>query len=200
MGRVSSRTIWGAGLWVLLACPTDGFAQSAVPTFDPDAPLESFHLLSEYLTRGSGRWRANNPGHDPADPRSPSHFELWFTSEAGGHLLELSIRADVSGEFRPSSKGYFAWDHESGTLRHVSVVVNGIYSAGVVEFVDSSTFRSTMVMTDSSGRGRGHRDDNVLISADRHDNVSFSQEDDGSWVASADSWSWVRVETEPGQT
>ncbi len=79
--------------------PSETVAQAA------NAPtgVASFELMAEYLSRGTGQWRAPVPPRDGG----PDALGLWFERTAGGRLLELTVVIYYGDEIRTGLKGYW---------------------------------------------------------------------------------------------
>lgn len=186
---VAAATCCVLSLPMLLAPPAA--ASQEVPTLDASTPREAFHQMAEYLAGHGGKWRGENPNHDATNDRSPSHFGLWFEEVANGHGLELTIVAHFDDTTVVSSRGYWAWHPGREELLHWAVGRNGYYAEGVTDFPAEDTFRSTMRQFLPNGGTAPHRDSNVLVDEDTHTNVSYSQDEEGAWVAGTE-WVWQR--------
>lgn len=183
------------GAFLVLACATAALPAQVpgdeVPTFTGADVPQAYRDLGNYLARDGGRWRAPNPNHDPENPRSASHFGLWFEWAVGEHMLELQIVAYVGDEVRSSSRSFWAWHAIDERLTYTAVDPGGGLALGDTTFPAAHVFRTETVRVGPDGSRMPHRDDNTLVSADVHTNISYSRSDTGEWTPQSE-WRWER--------
>jgi hypothetical protein len=147
--------------------------------------------MTQYLAHDGGRWKAENPNHDPAVPRSPSHFGLWFDHVLERQILEVRIAVYYGDSAFVGSQGYWMWHPGKTALTYVLASANGGVYEGTTEFTDVHTF-TTIATLYSRESNVTYKDDNVLVSFGTHRNVSYRRGDDGQWVAQ-DTFEWKRI-------
>ena len=159
---------------VLAGLPqTEALAQSdSVP-----AGAASFEVMAEYLSRGTGRWRA------PIPPREggPDALGLWFERTAGGRLLELTVVIHYGSEARNGLKGYWLWHPGRKEILYHEVVPNGKVRLGTSHFVDSRTFVTLTDAVDMDGKTTPNRGVNVLTSENEHLTTAYFLDAQGDW-------------------
>ncbi len=143
--------------------------------------------MAEYLSRGSGRWRA------PIPPREggPDGLGLWFERTAGGRLLELTVAIYFGDEVRTGLRGNWFWHAGRGEIVYYEVVPNGRVRMGTSHFTDAETF---VTLTDSvgpDGESTPNRGLNVLFAEDEHRTTAFALDAQGEWIEQQ-SLTWVR--------
>lgn len=149
-----------------------------------------FDSMADYLSRGSGKWTGENTKHDPANPRSPRAFGLWFERPLES-LLTIQIVAYLGDSTILSSQGIFAWHPVKEHFVHIASDRGNGYSEGISEFPTDSMFVSTMVGHRPNGKISQHKDENFIVSEDVHRNTSYNKDENGNWVKLND-WTWTR--------
>ena len=166
---------------------TNGLAQNRFQTYPEQ---EQFNVMSEYLTRGSGQWRGENPRFNPQNPRSPKAFGLWF-ERTMYNLLTIKIVAYRQDTTLINSQGIFAWNPQKKQYMHITADRGGGYAEGVTEFPNDSTFVSIMKVYRPNGKVLDHKDENFVVNENEHRNTSFNKDEQGNWVEN-NNWIWKR--------
>ena len=151
---------------------------------------QHFNVMADYLTAGSGKWRGENPRHNPGNPRSPQAFGLWFERPMY-NLLTLKIVAYRADTIIISSQGTFSWHPEKQHYIHITADRGGGHGEGVTQFPNDSTFISIMKIYRPNGKVIDHKDENFIINKDQHGNTSFKKNEQGEWVENG-RWVWKR--------
>ncbi len=149
-----------------------------------------FDKMANYLIKGSGKWTGENKNHDPANPKSPKAFGLWFDRPLQ-NLLNIKIVAYLEDTILISSQGAFSWHPTKNQYVHTIVDRGNGYSEGISEFPNDSSFISTMVIYRPSGEVYDHKDENFIVNEDEHRNVSFTKDESGEWKEKGN-WIWKR--------
>ena len=166
-------------------------AQSPFP--EPSGPeWEGFDKMAEYLCRGTGRWTGINPKHDPNNARSPEAFGLWFERPLNT-MMTIQIIGYVQDSILLSAQGIFSWHPIKKHFVHITSDRANGYAEGITTFPNDTTFISTMVEYRADGRYYDHKDENFIISENKHRNTSFGKDGYGKWFEKGN-WVWTRDE------
>ncbi|NNF05466.1 MAG: hypothetical protein HKN21_01775 [Candidatus Eisenbacteria bacterium] len=166
---------------------------SLASTQPSDAPtgVASFEFMVEYLSGGTGKWRAPIPPRDGG----PDALGLWFEPAAGGKLLELTIVLHYGDEARPSMKGYWLWHPGRKEILYHEVSPSGRIRTGVSHFTDARTFVNLTEAFGLNGKSTSNRGVNTFTSENEHLTTAYKLDARGEWVEQQ-SLTWVR-EAEP---
>jgi hypothetical protein len=163
---------------------------TSAQTAPPPAGVASFELMAEYLSRGTGRWRAPVPARDDG----PDALGLWFERTAGGRLLELTVVLDYGAEARPGLRGYWLWHPGRKEILYHEVSPSGRVRMGTAHFTDTQTFVTLTDAVGSNGRTTPNRGVNILSRENEHDTTAHALNAQGEWVEQQ-TLTWAR---EPG--
>lgn len=155
----------------------------------PTDEMVNFDKVANYLTRGSGKWKAPNPRYDAGNPRSAEAFGLWFERPMR-NFMSLTIVSYQKDTVLINSTGFFSWHPGKNQFIHVNGNRGSGFSEGITEFPSDSSFISKMTIYNRRGSYE-HKDENFLVSENVHRNTSFRKDENGSWVAEGE-WTWTR--------
>ena len=165
---------------------SDSEAQSA----DIPAGLESFEHMAEYLSRGTGHWRAAIPSREGG----PDALGLWFERTAQGRLLELTVMLFYGKEERKRIKGYWLWHPGKEAILYHEVAPSGRVRMGTSHFTDPITFVTLTESVGTDGIKTPNRGVNILLSEIEHRTTAYALDSSGEWQEQQ-SLTWFR---EPG--
>ncbi len=152
--------------------------------------MARFDQMSDYLTRGTGKWKASNPNFNPDNPRSAEAYGLWFERPMK-NFMTLTIVSYQKDTVLISSEGFFSWHPGKEQYVHVNGNRGNGYSEGVSTFPDDSSFVSVMTIYRRNGTSYEHKDENFIVEKDKHKNISYRKDADGNWVEEGE-WIWIR--------
>lgn len=176
-------------LFTICIIITCGFSKVQTQTGN-GTQKEYFEKMANYLSMGSGEWTGENKKYNEDNPRSPKAFGLWFERPMK-NLLTLKVVAYYKDSTTLSSQGLFSWHPIKKHFIHITADRGNGYSEGVSEFLNDSTFISTMIVYRPDGKFFDHKDENFIVSENVHRNTSFKKDEQGNWVENG-SWTWTR--------
>ncbi|MDW3193943.1 MAG: hypothetical protein R8G66_16335 [Cytophagales bacterium] len=155
-------------------------------------PPETLHFdrMAQYLTKGTGKWKADNPNYQPNNPRSAKAFGLCFERPMRNYM-SLTIVSYQKDTVLINSEGFFSWHPGKQQYVHVNGNRGSGFAEGITTFPNDSTFISTMTIFRRNGSSYDHKDENFIVNEDVHRNTSYKKVA-GDWVAEGE-WVWSRV-------
>ena len=162
---------------------TDVAAQSA------EAPVgsDSFEHMAEYLSRGTGQWRAVIPSREGG----PDALGLWFDRTAQGRLLELTVVLFYGEEARKGLRGYWLWHPGQDAILYHEVAPSGRVRMGTSHFTDPITFVTLTESVDTDGSKTPNRGVNILLDENEHRTTAYALDSSGEWQEQQ-SLTWFR--------
>ena len=101
------------------------------------------------------------------------------------NLLTIKILVYKEDTVILSSQANFSWNPFKNHFVHTSISIGNMYSEGITDFPDDSTFISTMIDYWQNGKFEEHKDKNYIID----ENVSYKKDEEGNWIESG-TWRW----------
>ncbi|MCI0488869.1 MAG: hypothetical protein L0229_19940 [Blastocatellia bacterium] len=182
--RASSRLTLALAAWMSIGVfPSEALGQ----TESGPTGVKAFEHMAEYLTRGTGQWRAAAP------PRNggPDALGLWFERGARGKLLELTVVMYYGNEVRVGSKSYWFWHPGRREIVYQEVLPNGGIRMGTTHFTDARTFITLTNAIGPDGKTAPNRGENVILSENEHRTTAYARDAAGKWVEQL-ALTWVR--------
>lgn len=147
--------------------------------------------MANYLTDGTGKWKATNPNFDPDNPRSAAAYGLWFERPMK-NFMTLTIVSYQKDTVLISSVGFFSWHPNKQQYVHVNGNRGNGYSEGISTFPNDSSFVSVMTIFRRNGTSYAHKDENFIVNENTHKNKSYKKDVNGNWIMEGE-WTWIRA-------
>lgn len=157
-----------------------------IASADPDSQRLLFLEQINFLIKGSGKWKAENPVYKNTDEWSIRYYGYEFEKGIEESTLKLRITGYIPSKLMKVIfwEGFYYWDYIKNRLSYISVNLNGQVAIGSSDSINVSLLVLSLTLTNKNGEITLHKDTH-LFSDDKIQSVSLKWEE-GRWIKNSE--------------